>query len=492
MSEKKVLLIDQHDDVVIALTDLKKGTKVEGGIVLLEDVPQAHKIARHDMKKGQPVLKYGCPIGILTKDVKKGEWIHTQNLKTNLEETPSYHYVKDLPANEPASAETFLGYVRADGRVGIRDDLYLLPTVGCVNSILAALKDKFVALHPEMKASVKILSHPYGCSQLGDDLSVTRKILTGLGTNPNAGAVLVVGLGCENNRLGDFMKTFPVADPARVISFNCQEHPDEIAYGLEQMEKLYSVIKGDKRTPCPLSKLVLGVKCGGSDGFSGLTANPLLGRVSEVVGSSGGRVGLSEVPEMFGAEQLLMNRAKDEVTFKKIVALIDDFKEYYARNGQVCYENPSPGNKDGGITTLEEKSLGCIQKAGHMEVRDVLNFGEAFKADGLSLVNGPGNDIVASTDLAAAGATILVFTTGRGTPFGSIIPTIKVATNHRLAQNKADWIDFDAEDVFSEGFEPVKERLLALVLKVASGEVRTKSEANGSVEIAIFKQGVTL
>jgi altronate hydrolase len=486
----ETLLIDEHDDVLIALRDLKKGETV-GGLTLLDDIPQAHKIARFDLPQGHVLIKYGCPIGILKKDVRKGEWIHSHNLKTGLDQTPVYHYEKNVPANEKASAQTFMGFVRADGRVGIRDDIYLLPTVGCVNMILASLKEKFLLRHPEASGAVKILSHPYGCSQLGDDLSVTRKILLGLAHNPNAGAILVVGLGCENNRLGEFMSSFGPSGKARVRAFNCQEHSDEIAFGLEQMEELYQQIRQDRRVKCPLSKLVLGLKCGGSDGFSGLTANPLLGRVSETLGASGGQVGLSEVPEMFGAEQLLMNRAKDEKTYRKVVSLITDFKDYYARNGQVCYENPSPGNKDGGITTLEEKSLGCIQKAGHMEVEDVLGFGEPFKETGLSLVNGPGNDIVASTDLAASGATILVFTTGRGTPFGSIIPTLKVATNHRLAQNKPDWIDFDAQAVFEEGFEPVKERLLALILQTASGQP-TKAEANGSDQIAIFKQGVTL
>lgn len=491
MSNLLTLLIDPHDDVRIALSDLKKGQEVEEGIVLAEDIKQAHKIARRDLLKGHVLIKYGCPIGILTQDVKKGAWIHSHNLKTGLNETPTYSYKKNVPENEKPSQRKFMGFVRKNGKVGIRNDLYLLPTVGCVNAIIQAMRLKFISKHPSQAERVKVLSHPYGCSQLGDDLATTRKILSGLAVNPNAGGVLVVGLGCENNRLSEFMKTLPPHDEERFISFNCQDKEDEMAYGLEQMEKLFGLMENDKRVPCGLDKLVLGVKCGGSDGFSGLTANPLLGLVSETVGSSGGKVGLSEVPEMFGAEQLLMNRARDEKTYKKVVALINDFKEYYARNGQVCYENPSPGNKDGGITTLEEKSLGCVQKAGHMEVEDVLGYGDFFTKTGLSLVNGPGNDIVASTDLAASGATLLIFTTGRGTPFGSIIPTIKVATNHRLAENKKGWIDFDAQDVFSEGFQSVKERLLDLVIDVCSGK-QTKAEENMSDQIAIFKQGVTL
>ncbi len=490
MSDKDALLIDKRDDVIIALRDLHKGEVVDG-ITLKEDIKQAHKIARFDMPKGHVLIKYGCPIGYLTKDVVKGEWIHSHNLHTTLGEELSYTYKKNVPVNEKACPKTFMGYLRKDGKAGIRDDIYIIPTVGCVNSIIENIKNKFIKIHPEMEGSVKTLAHPYGCSQLGDDLLVTRKILAGLAANPNAGGVLIVGLGCENNRLSEFLKFLPPHDDNRLISFNCQEHSDEISYGLEQMEKLYSVIKNDKRVPLGLDKLTLAVKCGGSDGFSGLTANPLLGLVAETIGASGGKVGLSEVPEMFGAEQLLMNRARDEKVYKKIVDLINGFKEYYARNHQVCYENPSPGNKDGGITTLEEKSLGCVQKAGHMEVEDVLDYGDRFSSNGLSLVNGPGNDIVASTDLAAAGATLLIFTTGRGTPFGSIIPTIKVATNHNLAHNKADWIDFDAQDVFSEGFEPIKDKLLDLVIDVASGK-KTKAEESGNIQIAIFKQGVTL
>ena len=490
MSDKDVLLINKNDDVLIALADLPKGDVAEG-ITLQEDIRQAHKIARYDMKAGHVLIKYGCPIGFLTKDVYKGEWIHSHNLRTGLAQGAAYSYKKNVPDNEKASDRKFMGFLRKDGRAGIRNDIYIVPTVGCVNSITESIRLKFIIRHPEMENSVKVLTHPYGCSQLGDDLLVTKKILAGLCVNPNAGGVLVVGLGCENNRLSEFLKFVNPADPSRLLSFNCQEHPDEVKYGLEQMEKLFSAIKTDSRELLGLDKLTLAVKCGGSDGFSGLTANPLLGLVSEIIGASGGRVGLSEVPEMFGAEQLLMNRAKDEKTYKKIVSLINGFKEYYARNNQVCYENPSPGNKDGGITTLEEKSLGCVQKAGHMEVEDILDYGERFKVNGLSLVNGPGNDIVASTDLAAAGATLLIFTTGRGTPFGSVIPTIKIATNHRLAENKADWIDFDAQDVFELGFEAVRDKLLDLVIQTCSGQ-KTKAEENGNTQIAIFKQGVIL
>lgn len=488
MSE--VILIDKNDDVLIALHDIKKGTVVQG-IQVKQDVKQAHKIARHDMPAGHKVIKYGEVIGELTDDVKAGEWIHSHNLITTLEERPTYTYKKSIPALEKASDKTFMGYVRKNGSVGIRNYLYIVPTVGCVNSIASELADKFISRHPEMSMRVKIASHPYGCSQLGDDFSVTRVILHGIAVNPNAGGTLVLGLGCENNRLSQFMETLEGADLERIESFNAQDYSDEIEEGLTRLEKLYAKMKDDVRVKCGLDKIVLGLKCGGSDGFSGLTANPLLGKVSEVIGSSGGKVLLTEVPEMFGAEQLLMNRAKDENTFNKVVSLINNFKDYYARNNQVCYENPSPGNKDGGITTLEEKSLGCVQKAGHMEVEDTLDYGERVRAKGLSLVNGPGNDIVASTNLVAAGANLICFTTGRGTPFGSIVPTVKIATNHILANKKKDWIDFDAEVAFDDGFDAAKEYLLDKLISICSGEL-TKQEQNGNSQIAIFKQGVTL
>lgn len=485
------ILINENDDVYIALHDLKKGTVIQEGIVLLEDIKQAHKIARYDLKKGHKVIKYGAVIGVLTQDVKKGSWIHSHNLKTTLEGEFTYTYHKNVPTNLKASNKTFMGYVRKDGRVGIRNDLYIVPTVGCVNSIINEIRMRFILKHPDMVHSVKVATHPYGCSQLGDDFTVTKVILQGLAINPNAGGTLVVGLGCENNRLKDFMETMPKHDEERMIAFQCQDVENEIDYGVMQLEKLYNKMVKDVRTECGLCKLVLGLKCGGSDGFSGITANPLLGRVSEIIGASGGKVLLTEVPEMFGAEQFLMNRAKDEKTFNKVVDLINNFKAYYKANHQVCYENPSPGNKDGGITTLEEKSLGCIQKAGHMEVEDTLDYGQQVRVNGLSLVNGPGNDIVAGTNIASSNATLLCFTTGRGTPYGSIIPTIKIGTNHRLSKFKSDWIDFDAQVVFDEGFEKATEQLLDYILSVCSGKL-TKADENGNMQIAIFKQGVTL
>lgn len=484
--------INPKDDVLVVLKDFKKGDVVNG-ITILDDVKMGHKVALSDMKKGHHLIKYGNIIGVLSEDVKKGNWIHSHNLKTSLSEgEPVYTYKKHLSSLPEPCQKTWNGYLREDGQAGTRNDLFLLPTVGCINNVLEDIKEEFLLRHPKMKGSIKVLSHPYGCSQLGDDLKNTAKLLSSLVHSPNAGGVLIVGLGCENNKMADFLSLLGKVNEGRVKYFLCQEHEDEISYGLSLLEEIYSVMKEDKRIPLPLSKITLGLKCGGSDGFSGLTANPLVGLVSDVIGASGGKVALTEVPEMFGAEQMLMNRAKDEETFQKIVSLIENFKEYYARNNQPCYENPSPGNKDGGITTLEEKSNGCVLKGGDLEIFDVLDVGERIKAENLTLVNGPGNDLVASTNLAAAGCNIMFFTTGRGTPFGCVIPTIKVGTQHKVSTFKQDWIDFDGGKMLDEDIYKVRDELIDLLIAVASGEVKAKAERSDRGLIALFKTGVTL
>ncbi len=480
-----------EDDVIVLLKEMKKGDVVDG-IPLLDDVKMGHKVAIHDRKKGDFVHKYGTIIGKAKKDIKRGEFVHSHNLVTSLDgANPIYTYSPVSFPPFPKSDKTFLGYLRNKDLAGTRNDRYLVPTVGCVNSLLSLRKQKFLLAHPSFSHQIKILSHPYGCSQLGDDLTHTRKILAALCRNPNCGGLLVLGLGCENNSLSSFRKEIGPYDEKRVRYFNAQEQEDEIRYGVERREELYQVRKEDKRTKLPLSRITLGVKCGGSDGFSGLTANPLLGKVSDIIGSSQGKVCLTEVPERFGAEQYLMNRAKDRKTFDKIVNLITSFKEYYKRNNRPCYENPSPGNKEGGITTLEEKSNGCILKGGRLKVRDVLDYGERAKECGLSLVNGPGNDLVACTDLAASGCNLICFTTGRGTPFGSIVPTIKIGTNPLISRKKSDWIDFDGGRVLTSPWDEVTSSLLDLIIAVASGK-EVKAERSLDDPIALFKTGVTL
>lgn len=435
-----------------------------------------HKYALRDLKAGENVVKYGMPIGHAVCDIAKGAHVHVHNVATNLGELLEYTYEPDFkPVVKVDDGRTFLGYRRADGQVGIRNDIWVIPTVGCVNNLcrrLAAVCDGIA------------LEHPYGCSQLGDDHETTANLLAAFAHHPNAGGILVVALGCENNTLETFKERLGDVSKLNIRFLRAQDPGDEFERGKELIAELLAALTRE-REPVGVGELKIGLKCGGSDGFSGLTANPLVGRFSDWLVERGGYTVLTEVPEMFGAETLLMKRCKDRATFDKCVKMINGFKDYYARHNQVCYENPSPGNKAGGITTLEDKSLGCIQKGGSSPVVDVLGYGERLKEPGLSLLAGPGNDLVASTVLAAAGCHIVVFTTGRGTPFGTVVPTMKVATNSDLATNKAAWIDWDAMA------DPDTEAFACKVLAVASGELAA-NERFGAKEIAIFKDGVTL
>ncbi len=444
----------------------------------LED---GHKYARTDIKSGENIIKYGQPIGHAVCDIKKGEHVHTHNIKTNLSGTLEYCY-------EPAGAKTdliktdltFMGYRRKDGKVGIRNDIWIIPTVGCVNSQAKVIAEK---------TGAKAFTHPFGCSQLGDDQSITQLILKGLVNHPNAGGVLVLGLGCENNNIDLFKTILGTWDDEHVKFLNAQDASDEIEEGINIVESLQKRAETFKRTPVNISELKIGLKCGGSDGYSGITANPLVGRLSDKLISLGGSCVLTEVPEMFGAEHLLMARCRNHEIFEKTVSLINNFKEYFIRHNQVVYENPSPGNKAGGITTLEEKSLGCVQKGGLSEVADVLDYGDTLTENGLSLLNGPGNDIVAVTNLTASGVHMILFTTGRGTPLGAPVPTVKIATNHSLAERKPNWIDFDASGML-RGIDPTDD-LFDLCIAVAEGK-NTKNETNKCEEISIFKDGVIL
>ena len=445
------------------------------------DLKDGHKYALRDISLGENVVKYGNPIGRATRDIKKGEHVHSHNLKTNLSDNLEYTYTPEfteLPDVE--KGKTFEGYLRKNGDVGIRNDIWIVNTVGCVNKIAEKLSALTGAL---------AFPHPFGCSQLGEDQGVTQKILRGMVNHPNAAGVLVLGLGCENNNISVFKEILGEYDGERVRFLNCQDVEDEIAEGVRLINELKEYASGFSRKTLPVSMLRVGLKCGGSDGYSGITANPLVGRFCDRLVGAGGSCLLTEVPEMFGAEHLLMNRCDTEETFEKTVRLINDFKDYYKRHGQVIYENPSPGNKKGGITTLEEKSLGCVQKAGAARVTDVLDYGDVVRRNGLSLVNGPGNDIVAVTNLMAAGAHLILFTTGRGTPLGGAVPTLKVSTNKALAEKKKGWIDFDASEIL-EGRE-LDGEFFSYVLRVASGE-ETKNEKYGFREISIFKDGVTL
>lgn len=493
----RYIQIHPKDNVAVALTDLPAGEVLHlssRDVTLRVAIPVGHKIALADLNEQDQVIKYGYPIGHVIRRVQSGEWINEQILKTSLEGIQSYVYqpVK-TELTIPADGRTFQGYRRKNGFCGIRNEIWILPTVGCVNGVANRLAER---LQKETGGkgvdAIRAFPHNYGCSQLGDDHENTRMILRNMVLHPNAGGVLVVGLGCENNQPAAFREFLGDYDTERVRFLVCQEVADEEEVGMQLLREIYALAAADVRTEQPLSALRVGLKCGGSDGLSGITANPLVGRFSDYLVAQGGTTILTEVPEMFGAETMLMNRCASQDLFEKTVRLINDFKDYFIRNQQPVYENPSPGNKAGGISTLEEKSLGCTQKSGQSAVCGVLAYGEQVETHGLNLLSAPGNDLVASTALAAAGCQLVLFTTGRGTPFGTFVPTLKVSTNSRLAQQKPGWIDFNAGTlVEGEQMEDALERFICRIQDVASGAV-TRNETNGYSDIAIFKTGVTL
>ncbi len=494
---KEFIKINEKDNVVVALTDLAKGKTIEVDnkkIEIKEDVKRGHKIAIVDIATDENVIKYGYPIGHALKNIGAGDWVHTHNIKTNLNGIKEYTFEQDL-VEIPASDRklTFQGYERENGNVGIRNELWVVPTVGCVNGIGERILEKFKQeVNPVGIDGLEVFKHNYGCSQLGDDHVNTRTMLGNLVKHPNAGGVLVLGLGCENNTMKEFIESLGDYDKNRIKFLVAQEVSDEIEEGSKILKDLYENMKNDKRVDIPLSKLKVGLKCGGSDGLSGITANPLVGSFSDFLVSQGGTTILTEVPEMFGAETILMNRAKNSEVFDKTVHLINDFKEYFMSYNQPIYENPSPGNKAGGITTLEDKSLGCTQKSGNATVVDVLKYGETLKVNGLNLLSGPGNDLVAASALAAAGCHVVLFTTGRGTPFGTFVPTIKIATNSPLFKLKPHWMDFNAGCLVEDkNLNDVTEELLNYIIEVAGGKL-VNNEINKFKEISILKQGVTL
>lgn len=489
--------INPADNVVVAIDPMKAGEKitVDGqDITLLSDVPAGHKIALKAFAADEHIIKYGCPIGHAREAIAQGAWVNEKNIKTNLDGLLEYTYNPvSVKLDIPNKNLKFKGYRRKNGDVGIRNEIWIIPTVGCVNGVVNQLAE---ALRAETQGkgvdAIVAFPHNYGCSQLGNDHENTRKVLRDMVLHPNAGAVLVVGLGCENNQPDAFREMLGDYDTERVRFMVTQKVHDEFEEGMKILRELYGIASADQREDVPLSELRVGLKCGGSDGFSGITANPLLGVFSDFLIAQGGTSVLTEVPEMFGAETQLMNRCSNVALFDKTVHLINDFKEYFIANKQPIYENPSPGNKAGGISTLEEKSLGCTQKCGKSEVKDVLMYGDRLKTKGLNLLSAPGNDLVASTALASAGCHMVLFTTGRGTPFGTYVPTVKVSTNSNLFNNKPGWIDFNAGSlVEGESMDSLAERFIDFIIEVASGK-ETNNERKNYREIAIFKTGVTL
>ena len=492
-----LLKLHDGDNVAVALEDVRKGQTLEIGgmsITAREDIPKGHKMALADIPAAGGIIKYGFSIGRASADICAGAWVHTHTIKTGLGEVLSYEYKPELRELAALTPKAFKGYRRPDGRVGVRNEIWIVPTVGCVNRNAELIARQALAQYDAMGAvdGIYAINHPHGCSQLGEDHRATQRILANLVNHPNAGAVLVLGLGCENNYIDEFKKVIGEYDPRRVKFLEAQAVTDEIEAGTELIGELLAYAGQFKREECSAADLVIGLKCGGSDAFSGITANPLVGALSDKLVAMGGSTVLTEVPEMFGAETILMNRAANQAVFDKTVRLIKDFKEYFMTHNQPVYENPSPGNKKGGISTLEDKSLGCTQKGGTSNVVDVLAYGETVREKGLTLLNGPGNDAVATTVLAAAGCHIILFTTGRGTPLGTAVPTIKVATNSDLFIKKANWMDFNAGQLLEGKTMPeLADEFLDFVLEIASGR-ETKSEQMGFREVTIFKNGVTL
>lgn len=498
MKQTAYLQINNGDNVVVCLRPINAGEEIKIGnhaVQALRNTPAGHKILLCDTPKDKPIIKYGYPIGRAKENLKAGEWVNENNIQTNLSGTLEYEY---HPAIKPLSIEqedrSFKGFMRKNGEVGIRNEIWIVPTVGCVNGIAERLARQ-LEQETQLKGidAIHAWHHNYGCSQLGDDHENTRKVLRDICLHPNAGAVLVLSLGCENNQPEDFMKMLGNYDRERIQLLVTQRvEGDEVEEGMKILRKLYKTAAQDKREEVPVSKLRIGLKCGGSDGFSGITANPLVGEFSDWLIAQGGTTILTEVPEMFGAETILMNRCQTPDLFQKTVHLINNFKEYFLSHGEPVGENPSPGNKAGGISTLEDKALGCTQKCGHAPVSGVLEYAERLKTNGLNLLSAPGNDLVASTALAASGCQMVLFTTGRGTPFGTFVPTMKISTNSQLFKSKQNWIDFNAGELM-EGVDMLTLRNLFIdkVIATANGE-KVKNEINGYREIAIFKNGVTL
>lgn len=497
--EQTYLKINPADSVIVCLKPMKKGDTItvdNKTLTLAEDTPAGHKVLIEDKKEGENIIKYGYPIGHARKDLKAGEWVNENNLKTNLSGTLEYTY---NPVNEklniPVENKTFKGYVRKNGEVGVRNEIWIVPTVGCVNGIAEEIAKR---LEKETNLqgidAVHAWHHNFGCSQLSEDHESTRKILRDITLHPNAGAVLVLSLGCENNQPDDFMAMLGDYDKERIRLIVTQKvEGDEVEECMRVLRELYNIAKEDKRVDVPVTKLRVGLKCGGSDGFSGITANPLEGEFSDWLVAQGGTSILTEVPEMFGAETILMDRCETRELFDQTVSLINNFKEYFLSHGEPVGENPSPGNKAGGISTLEDKALGCTQKCGRAPVSGVLEYGDRLKNTGLNLLSAPGNDLVAATALAAAGCHMVLFTTGRGTPFGTFVPTMKISTNSSLYQRKTNWIDFNAGQLVDGGktMKQLVPEFIDKVLAVASGE-KVRNEINGYSEISIFKNGVTL
>jgi altronate hydrolase len=489
------LHIAPNDNVIIALRDFLAGEIIninDNSFSLNQDIPKGHKIAIKNISALEKVLKYGFIIGRAKVDITQGDWVHTHNLKSDLENgAPNFTYTTPKnSAKEIQETQYFNGYLRPDAKCGIRNEIWILPTVGCVSALAQKLANN-AKIYGNIDAIIPAC-HQFGCSQLGEDLEATKTILASLACHPNACGILIIGLGCENNRLAKLLEAIPKEYHYKIKSFEAQKADDEFEYGMAKLDEMIKANANLQRQKLPISKLSIGVKCGGSDGFSGLSANPLIGKISKYFENHGAQIIMTEIPEFFGAEHILYKNCQSQNVYQKLLNMIDNFKEYFTKNRQKIYENPSPGNKDGGISTLEEKSLGAVQKSGDAIICDIINYGQIAQKSGLNILNAPGNDAISSTALAASGAHIVLFSTGRGTPLGFLVPTLKIASNSELAAKKPHWIDFDAGCILNDGdFETASQRLIAQIIAIANGE-KTKNEISEIRDFAIWKNGVTL
>jgi altronate hydrolase len=488
---KKYIIINPQDNVMIALENFHHGDVVNNTLIK-QDINKGHKVALRSIQKDENIIKYGQPIGRAKELIEEGTHVHTHNVMTNLNDVLEYSYNPKFEEVKIDSDLEIMAYPRKYNQFGIRNEIWVIPTVGCINGHTKFIVDAFLKEHPDLEIDgVFSFTHPFGCSQMGDDLVNTRETLQNIAKHPNAGGVLVLGLGCENNTLKEFVETMGEYDKDRIRFLNFQSVLDEVTESVNVLNELYELMKKDKRVKTSISNIKIGLKCGGSDGLSGITANPLIGSVSDYFIKRGATAVLTEVPEMFGAEHILMEKCINENVFNNLVDLINNFKDYYKSHNQVIYDNPSPGNKDGGITTLEEKSLGCIQKGGVSPIVDVLKTTDLLKKPGLNIIRAPGNDLISTTTLAMSGCQLVLFSTGRGTPFGGFVPTLKIATNNELAQNKKYWIDYNAGNFSQSTIESETNNLANLIIDVINGK-KTRNEINQSREIAIMKDGVIL
>lgn len=486
----KTIQLDPKDNVAVAITDLEIGEKI-GRVQVTESIPATHKLLLRDIKKGEAIIKYGSTIGVAKRDLEAGCLVHCDEIASTITGVNNFEYLSDTVYSPQESNHSFMGYCRRNGKVGIRNELWIIPTVGCVNSIAKDIENKANALYSDMIDGIHAFTHPYGCSQSGYDQDSTRRLLAGIISHPNAGGVLVLSLGCENTNISTLLPYLGEYDKDRIKFLVCQDSEDEVGDALSIINELVDTMKNDKREKCNINKLKIGYKCGGSDAYSGITANYLCGLTNNHFTKYGATTILTETPEMFGAEHILSSRCANSTVHSKFIDMITRYKTYLQSNGAGYSENPSPGNMDGGISTLEEKSLGCVQKGGTSTITDVLDYAQAAISPGLNLLYGPGNDIVANTNLVCAGAQIILFTTGRGTPLGAPVPTIKISSNSQIASKKRNWIDFDASEVLTGDVNRIKNSLLSLIYDVCNGKL-AKNEITNNREISIFKNGVIL